>query len=352
MRIVSGRRCRARLGMTIAVSGILVLSGETARAQVLVRVSDPRGASIASARIEAWSPFEMLLARLSDSLGIARLPRAEVARTSAILVRRIGFRPVTIRGSSLADTVLVVLEPIAGSLPTVTVNGTRGRCPQDDQAAAQRHWMNAAAHYRTPSLDGREAVLEAQSRTTSESEIGAPAASEARGFRFYTHWGMTGARNSIVRNGFVFALTGTHSYDDFGAWFYPPLHAELAGIFADSLFVVQHTLSVVSTTTRGVELMYCPRDERRPGIQGTLAIDASGALLEARWRFINPDRGQELAGGEVQFAPPSDSGPTPLFSTSGLFWRRLPSGAYRQSWQRFERWKLLHDSVGAARSRE
>jgi hypothetical protein len=88
-------------------------------------------------------------------------------------------------------------------------------------------------------------------------------------------------------------------------------------------------------------IQFCARDRKRSGLDGLLRVDASGALLDARWRYWNPSRDAEPAGGEVMFAPPVEQGAGPLYSASGLYWRRLRSGMYLQSWQWYAEWERL-----------
>ncbi len=160
------------------------------------------------------------------------------------------------------------------------------------------------------------------------------------GTRGYTREGMIGARAQIASSGYVRRLRSGHSQELFGVWGYPPLHAELSGHFGDSLFGGAHTFRMVESISRLTTIRFCPRKGRRSGLEGTMRLDAFGALVDVRWTYWNPDRSGELAGGEVIFAPPSASASGPLLATSGLFWRRLPSGRFRQTWQRYSEWVL------------
>jgi hypothetical protein len=321
----------------------------TLRAQPLVRVLDESGAALASAQVELWSPTALLAHRTTNAAGLAQFLAADVSRAKAIVVRSVGFLPAREKVAPELDSLVIRLESLQGRLATVVVHSTRRTCPQTDDETARRLWEAAAKHYRTPSVEGRRADVESRRTVVREAEIGnfadqAPGA----GWRSYTHWGMLGARNALARHGYVTPLTGTHTYDDFGIWRYLPLHAELAGQFVDSLFGDHHTFSIVSSA-RTTVLLFCARDRRRPGLDGTVRLDSDGALLDSRWMFWNPRRDAEPAGGEVVFAPPSSDGHTPLFSASGLFWRRLRSGGYLQRWEGYSSWELLPDSVGARR---
>ena len=319
-------------------------------AQQRIRVVNVTGTPLIATRVELWSPSALIVARSTDEAGVAHFLPAELTRANAILIRRLGFLPARHRVDQALDSLLVRLEPIGGALPTVTVVSTRRSCPEPDQPAARVQWERAAARYRTPSLEGREATTVSRRNTVDEDGVGDfEDRALATGSRAYTHWGMLGAHKGLARGLYVSALSGSHTYDDFGIWWYPDLHAEMAGAFADSSFAAHHTFTPQARTSTYRVIRFCARDRKRPGLDGTLRIDASDSFVDARWTFWNPSRDAESAGGEVLFAPPADTGRAPLFSANGLFWRKLPSGRYLQSWQGYSAWKLMSDSFGRAR---
>ena len=342
----AGSSARRRLSL------LLVLSGWPAAlaSQTIVKVADATGAPIPSAHVELWSATMRVAARVTDNSGIARFTSEDRARSDAVIARRIGFRPGRLLIAGRTDTLLVRMEAFRGSLPAVTVAATRQACPNMETPEAVQRWRAAVSQYQSPSTVGRKADVEGRRATVSERDVGTidAGAPPTTGWRLYTLAGMAGARSGLAQGGYVRPLTGSHSYDDFGTWRYPPLHAELAGHFADPSFAEQHTMSLRPPSGQTTVIEFCVRDRTRSGLNGSLRLDASGALLDARWTYWNPVRGAEQAGGEVVFAPPSRSGLGPLFSASGLFWRRLPSGMYLQSWQRYSEWQLLPDTLGTS----
>lgn len=354
---------RASVSMRSAVSRVrslallvpVVLLGLGARprvldAQVVVRVADRAGSPVAAATVEFWSATARIAARVTDAGGDARFVADERERAQAVLVRKIGFRPGQLLLRDTGDTVVVTMESLSGSLPSVTVVAARHACPQADDPAARKVWQEVASRYRTPSTHGRKANVEGRRSTVMEDEVGeVGTGTPTTGWRYYTEAGMTGARSGIAQRGYTRRLTGTHSFDDFGAWRYPPLHAELAGHFVDPIFGEAHTLTLRRAGPREIVLHFCARDRRRDGLDGVMRVGESGGLAEARWTYWSPARDAEAAGGAVVFAPVADSGLAPLFSASGLFWRRLPSGRYLQSWQDYSAWELLADSAGTDR---
>ena len=315
--------------------------------QVVVRVTDVADHPVPAALVELWSASERVAARVTDSDGLARFIAGERARSHAAIVRRIGFLPGHLILGSASDTVVVHLEPLSGSLPSITVLAARQACPQTDSPEARQLWREVASRYLTPSTQGRQANVEERRATVAEDQVGSVGTGSLRtGWRLYTLGGMSGARASIAQRGYIRPLSGSHIYDDFGIWRYPPLHAELAGHFVDSLFGEAHTLTLSRADARNLVLRFCARDRRRDGLDGVMRVDASGSLSDARWTYWNPARDAELAGGEVIFTPLAESGHAPLFAASGLFWRRLPSKRFLQSWQDYSAWELLADSVG------
>src|SRR5690606_12630615 len=103
---------------------------------------------------------------------------------------------------------------------------------------------------------------------------------------------------------------GASSLDGrFEAWEYPPLEADLAGHFADALFLELHTLSVVRADEDGWVLGFCPRPGRgeRPVIEGTITLAGDTTFASAEWRFRTVKRFPENAGGKVMFAPRGSS---------------------------------------------
>jgi hypothetical protein len=152
---------------------------------------------------------------------------------------------------------------------------------------------------------------------------------------------MEGAVGRIERQGYVYPLRGNHAHELFGIWAYPPIEAELAGIFATEVFGAAHSLRIVSENGGSTVIRFCARDRRKTGLDGTMRIDLSGGLVDARWRYWNPARDAELAGGELSFIPASRvHDKLPLMSSSGVFWRRLSSGRFAQRWQRYLEWRF------------
>lgn len=328
---------------------LLALLATTAAAQLRVTVTDSAGAALLGARVELWNGSTLITVRATDPDGIAAFTAVESSRATDALVRNIGFAPRRLRVAGAEGPVVVRLERLAHSLPAVTVASVARSCPQDDEPAARALWRGVAQRYGEPSFAGRATMLEQRQATVDERDVGFFYDSELRtGSRFYTPAGMLGGHRQLERRMYVTALDSTHALELFGGWRYPAIEAELAGHFATDSFAAAHTIAEVVRTATTITLRFCARDRRGSGLDGTMQLSESDGFVEARWRFWNPRDRVEQAGGAATFASVRvDDGVAPLTSTSGLFWRRLPSDQFIQRWQRFQEWRFLGDADDA-----
>lgn len=331
---------------SLAVALALAITPICARAQLDVVVRDSAGRAVEGARVELWGTRSLIAARSTGADGVARYSGAEVVEATAGLVRRIGFAPARFSLASPATSVTVSLEALAFSVPTMTIRAVAESCPQIDEPFARALWEQAAARYAEPSLVGRFTQLEQHTGLVAEADVGIVDGQRVvTGSRAYTTAGMQGATSRIERRGYVYALRPIHQEEMLGAWQYPPIEAELTGHFAAAAFGERHTLRVVSARGGVRVVRYCAADRRQSGLDGTLRISESDGLLDARWRYWNPSPDREPAGGEATFAPASPTGETaPLLATSGLFWRRAPSGRFAQTWQRYVEWRFQDEA--------
>jgi hypothetical protein len=330
----------------VALALVLAITPLRAEGQLDVIVRDSGGRAVVDARVELWNASALVAARSTDAEGIARYSTAEVAAATAGLVRRIGFSPAQFSLPASGASLTVQLEALAYSVPAMTVRAVAESCPQPDDPAARATWEAAAARYQEPTTSGRVTRLEQHTSRVAEADVGIIDGERLfDGWRFYTTPGMEGAVRRIERRGYVYALLReNHTEEMLGAWQYPPLEAELAGHFATAIFGARHTFRLVAATASVVTLRYCARDRRATGLDGTLRLSVADGLLDARWRYWNPSPGRESAGGEATFAPAARDGViAPMVSTSGLFWRRTPSGRYAQRWQRYIEWKPMEE---------
>ena len=336
--------------MMLRALALVTLLASTASAQLRIAVTDSGGSALLGARVELWGGSTLITVRATDPDGVAAFTAAESPRATDVLVRHIGFAPRRVSVTGAAETIVVRLERLAQSLPAVTVASVARSCPQTDQPEARALWRRVADRYREPSYESRSTMLEQRQGTVDERDVGFFYDSELRlGSRIYTSAGMRGGHHQLERRRYVTALDSTHALELFGGWRYPAIEAELAGHFATDSFAVGHAIAIAARTPSTVTLRFCARDRRGTGVDGTLLLSERDGFVEARWRFWNPRDAIEQAGGTATFASASAEGEAvPLTSTSGLFWRRLPSGKFIQRWQRFHEWRLVDESQEAS----
>lgn len=317
--------CAALLAAALVPLGVL-------RAQVAGSVADERGAPLAGVAVELWSVDRRAAAVASDAEGRFVLPAGAVATAGRIVLRRIGYAPLSARFSAEGPHAYR-LRAEAVVLPGVAA-AARGTCPRRDEPAAREIWRAAAARYAqdTPTHDflvvrtehhGWVQPLERgypdEERMVSGSE-GRVATEPIESF--------------LPGHGYAFrrepGRMGYWGMEDYDRWNYVELDTRHAYHFATETFGRLNALAVVGRDAEGTTLAFCSR-EVRSSIHGTITVGTDGSFLSAGWRFRTP-RPNEEAGGEVVFAPPGP-GPRPhLLAARGLFWR---TGTMRgRFWQR------------------
>lgn len=336
---------RCALIVRQSVIWALLLGPTPLAAQRQGTVYDSSGAPVRDALVEAWSPTRRLATVRTDAAGRWVLPADSVRDATGLLVRRLGFRPLRTAWHETAGPARLTIGRQPATLPEVAVVAT-ARCPQRDEPAARALWTAVAAHYTsgvpwtygTRFADRRAAV--------DEGEIGPMTPGLGRnGLEATRGSGMDAVR--ITREGYVWPLRGTHAFEDFGIWQYPPLEGSLAWHFTDTSFAARHTFRVSRRSAEAIVLAVCPSGRRPSGLEGELAVapDSSG-FLGARWRVRSRARGTEPTGGEVSFAPrPRPGQPPVLLPAAGYFWRRLPSGRYHVHWREYDEWVVRPSSV-------
>jgi len=344
----------------------LALLSSAASAQIDVHVVDSAGVAIPTARVELWNRSSLIVLRQANFDGLATFTATETAQATDLLVRAIGYNPLRVSLADAEGRLSVRLEKLRQSLPAVTIAAAAQTCPQQDQPTVRALWQRVAARYGEPSFRGRSTELEQRQGTVAEADVGAFYESELRtGTRAYTPLGVRGALQHIADSGYVYPLDEMHTFELFGGWRYAAVEAELAGHFASAGFADAHTFVLSASTNAVTTLRFCARDRRRNGLDGTLQLSETDGFIEARWRFWNPRDGTEQAGGAATFASARaleavngdeaesagdqrEPAAAPLTSTSGLFWRKLPSGRFVQRWQRFHEWHFFDQQYDAA----
>jgi hypothetical protein len=144
----------------------------------------------------------------------------------------------------------------------------------------------------------------------------------------------------IDREGYAFAIRRLDGAAPYDSWVYPPLEADFAPHFVDDVFGERHRFVVDDADEDGWLLAYCPKNDGKPSIRGTITLARDTTFSVVDWIFETPEP-LEHAGGRAHFPPVvAGAGTTYLLPTEAVIWRAVPTGDYLQSYQRYEDWRV------------
>lgn len=324
-------------------------------AQISGRVLDQGGNPIEGASVEAWGDARRLTTRVTDATGAFTIPEVVAVRTTALYAARIGFRARRIDVQPGAGPVEIRLDSEAIALPAVGVVTPREFCPRQEERAARELWRAVRQRY-AQGLDsmGVATYLSTNREVVDRDELGISTAlgpaEEQRGSSFLLRVSWD---RRIDREGYAYPVRRPTAGGAQDSWVYAPLEADLAPHFIGDLFGELHTLSVFSEDETGWRVAFCPRDDDRASIQGTLHVTPDTTLVAAEWLFRTPEPG-ENAGGRAVFIPGGRKGSNPyLLPSEGVSWRAAPEGGFLQVQERYEGWIVAPgDSVPFLPSRK
>lgn len=344
----------ALLSLLVLLTGLLGWSPELS-AQITGRVLDQGGNPIEGASVEAWGEDRRLATRLTDATGAFTIPAVVAVRTTALYANRIGFRALRVDVEPGAGPVEIRLDSEAIALPAVDVVTPREFCPRRDERTARELWEAVRRRY-AQGLDsmGVATYLATSRDVVDRDELGIStplgAAEEQRGSSFLLRVSWD---RRIDREGYAYPVRRPTADGALDSWVYAPLEADLAPHFIGELFGELHTLSVFSEDETGWRVAFCPRDDDRTSIQGTLHVTPDTTLVAAEWLFRTPEP-EENAGGRAVFIPGGRRGSNPyLLPSEGVSWRMGPDGGFQQVQERYEGWIVAPgDSVPFLPSRK
>jgi hypothetical protein len=287
-------------------------------------VAESTDVAIPGAAAELWSDAGLISRGESDTDGRFTLAVGTTGRTLWLLVRRIGFAPVSLHDIRAGSAYVVAMRPLPVSLAELVVTA----CPGPDDPVSRRLWEAMRMRYRLipPALHVYAGIAFTRYETTSTDSVGYAAHEEVSGTGGWiglgSHWPMLAKWGYAVPR-----RAGTYLSGDEGAIEYMRLDGHAAEHFVDSVFGALHVFLAAHYEDGLVVIPFCPRSTRHPDIDGALSLVPGGGLASAWWRFV-VRQGAEQAGGQVFFAPPSDSGPGFAIPVRGVFWR-LPSRSPR-----------------------
>jgi hypothetical protein len=233
-------------------------------------------------------------------------------------------------------TVTIPLNPVAASLPVLSVRTRALRCPAASEERAEALWRSAAAQYGSdsPSLFFAYRGAWAQERVSAEQRgFGDEPARQRIGN--WTPAALLVRGRPIPPPYALFERIRITSGLQYDRWRYAPLHLQAVGHFASQDFLSRHTLVVLGETEASTIVGYCPRINDDADIEGELEIGSDSLFHGARWRFrVSHD--DEDAGGEATFGVGIEGHARYIVAVRGTSWRRTNGGTYDQ-----ERFSLL-----------
>lgn len=337
-------RCALVCLMSVAAAFALPAQG------ALTVYVESGGTPVAEATVELWTTSARVAVRVADRNGTAMFTAAEVGAATTLLARRVGFAPGRVSVDALVLEIRIALERLAAPLAEVTVREAEQACPAREDPRARALWEAARRRYVVPDPRNRKSWFALHSGAVRSVELGLIDRTRLRrGIRGIDARLVQGEDSRISRSGYVWPVDGGHASEDIGVWDYPRLQHFHSEHFAEDAFGSLQTLSFAKdgADADSSALVFCGRDRKRSGIDGTLQLDADSSFLVARWRYWNPARDAEKAGGEVVFTPFDSRSATPfLHAAQGLFWRELRGGMYWHRWEEYEGWELsVRDSA-------
>jgi hypothetical protein len=259
-----------------------------------------------------------------------------------LLVRRIGFAPVSIHAVRSGSPYVVALRPLPVSLSALVVT----TCPGPDDPVSRALWDSLRRRYRLipDTLPVFAGLGYLRHETTSADSLGYAAHEEWSGTGGWIGLGSRPWRR-LVRNVGYAVPRGPGAYfgDEEGSTLYMPLDRHAAEHFVDTVFGALHVFPRAHFEDDPIVIPFCARSTRHPEIEGALSLVPGGGLVSAWWRFV-VRKDAEQAGGQVFFAPPPDSGAGFAIPVRGVFWRRPPrSSRYLQFVHVYDGWGVGWD---------
>lgn len=256
-----------------------------------------------------------------------------------LLVRAIGFAPQSFRLPQYQEhPVTVTMVPYALPLPELAVRAVKTRCPNRPSLAAGQLWESARTKYALPGPSqgiqffGRrseETLSQEQVGRFDESRLQPGQMGRAGTIRAPAADAIDHSIYARRLDGPVDVLLSVAKGDDiYAQWWYPALESWQVDHWLQPSFRDNHILSLESAADGQLDIVFCPKDRKKPSVAGVLTLAKDSTLASAVWAFTTgkPD---ENAGGRVDFLPVTSGRLALLQPSVGVFWRQLVG------WQRY-----------------
>lgn len=327
----------------------LVLFPAALDAQIHGIVTDVRGTPLEGVTVQLLESDTRLAAVLTDEEGRFDFDDPVSDRATEIRAGGLSYRSREIPVVPGQRQYHIELEEEPISLPSLVVETERDFCAgREDEDAARELWNTASSRYST-ALDtlGIATYIASDTRVVPPDSVGfLDLPDETTGQRGSSSLLRFSWTRRAQRSGYAFPTWRVIEDRSFRSWVYAPLEADFAPHFAHPVFGRLHDFFLVEGHGAGWIVGFCPREEDRPSIQGTMALRPDTTIATVEWIFRTPEP-IENAGGRVAF-PPVTGPPsgTYLLPGEGLVWRQVRPGDFWEKYQRFEDWRVAAgDSV-------
>ncbi|HWA15992.1 MAG TPA: carboxypeptidase-like regulatory domain-containing protein [Gemmatimonadales bacterium] len=288
------------------------------------------GQPVADAVVALWGATRELTRTATGAGGDFTLQLSPNDTAYTLAVRAIGFQQQWIPLAAVDTAHLVVTLPhFALALPELAAEATARRCPVPDDPGAHQLWQALAARYTLPPPGrGMAARVRQWTATVGAAEVGALKEAQLHPVL----QGISGvlraaAAGSIDSFGYarriappfdqLLALASTN--DLYFQWWYPSLDTWDYEQWLAPAFGRRHTLTAVALATGAWDLVFCPREDRHPGLAGVMRVGADSTLESVTWE-VRTKSPRERPGGRVEFG--TLAGPTiGLQPLRSVYWR-------------------------------
>jgi hypothetical protein len=301
----------------------------------VVRTSD--GAPVV-AEVELWAPMQRVARQIVDREGNFSFTQQDVTSATAIVFSQLGYNRVLKPIQSADTTFNITLRAAPTELDPVTATAAR-LCPNRADPHAEAVLIRLRSSYRSiPSGSFVETAFTSLSDVVAGDQLGR---TPERPLRYEMHGRLRSAASllNIARDGYARPAGTRLVAAEQDSWEYAPLGNVEADHFITEAFASSHTLSLGDVRPDGsFDIVFCPKQRKKPDVQGTLSLTTDTLLYEARWRFLVPKH-EEFASGSALFAPPKQGSVTHLVPLSSVFVRqhRMP-GEYFQKIEHYGIW--------------
>lgn len=291
---------RAARSCIVALS--LLASSTIGNAQMRVRITGPSGEPLPSSRVEVWSQDRRAHLLFSDEDGSVFLPRVD--STTSLVVRRMGYTPMTLHVSDVGTNGVIRLEAIALTLPQRAIIARRSACDRADQDVGRQLWLAIRSMYsRIPDGHGIAWRASSDSGLVQAAQVG-----DFDGMPHDSSGRLVGAaqihadRARLAHRQYARALSTARGRgrERVSAWRTVPIDVYLADHLLSDDFGVSHRMTR-QTSPQGLTLSFCPVDDRQ-GLRGEMRLNSDSSVAAVSYVVQTGERGAEPAA-EVVFVP-------------------------------------------------